>query len=200
MDMKRILVFATILSLTFNGFSQVEEALDKTQQNQRSSGHKKGQLYVMPALGLGSYYGNSMVLPPLMLNVEYGFHDMLSIGAMGGYGIARTRTTRTISGEYYWRYNYIMLAGRASFHWGRYLNIPDELDLYGRASLGWKIRTVTWVDNGSGVVEPAAGNELGLVAGIHAGAKYMLTPALGAFLEVGHDNVSSVQLGLAFKL
>lgn len=192
------LLLATIISTS--SFGQVTEALDKTQQNQRSSGHKKGDLFVMPGIGFGSYGAHVPIMPPLLLNVEYGFHDMLSIGFETGFGAARTLKNRTPSGEYHWKYNYVYLAGRTSFHWGRYLSIPDELDLYGRVALGWRIRTTKWVDNNSGVNEPAVSNDFGLIAGVHAGAKYMFTPAFGAFAEAGYDNVSSLQVGLAFKL
>ncbi|MGB0402885.1 MAG: hypothetical protein ACPGEG_02230 [Salibacteraceae bacterium] len=191
------LVFVSLVS-----FSQVSDALDKTQEGQKSDGHKKGDLFVMAGVGLGSAYSNKVVLPPILINVEYGFHDMLSVGAMAGFGTGRSSKSQTLTGDYHWNYSYLSLAGRASFHWGRYLKIPEELDLYGRVALGWRITTATWKDNNSGLTsEPAKPSaNFGLIAGIHAGAKYMLTPALGAYLEVGQDNVSNIQFGIAFKL
>ncbi|MBD78935.1 MAG: hypothetical protein CL840_08450 [Crocinitomicaceae bacterium] len=200
--MKKLLISLGVILSVQSGYCQVTEALDKTETRQKSKGHVKGNFYVMPGIGVGTNYGAKMVLPPLLINAEYGFHNMLSVGAMVGYGTAKESSTNWGVGSGHWRYNYFSLASRASFHWGRYIRIPEELDLYGRVALGWRIRSSKWVEDvpTGRADEPGKSADFGLIAGVHAGAKYMLTPALGAYLEIGHDNVSSVQLGVALKL
>ncbi|UTW63978.1 outer membrane beta-barrel protein [bacterium SCSIO 12741] len=194
--------YGLLILILFGGLSaqaQLSDALDETQKAQRSKGHNKGEIYLMPSVGLGDEMVGSTLVPPLIMNAEFGFHDMLSVGGFVGYGMSQSQKYVGVNANYFWRYSYYYFGARTSFHWGRYLPVPDEVDLYGRFSLGWRIRTEKLHETTSfpGIVETSA--DFGLLAGLHAGAKYKLNSNFGVFLEVGYERMSAVQLGAAIQ-
>jgi len=137
-------------------------------------------------VGLNSYYTGGI---PLSSSFEIGVTDDISVG--GGLDYLSYNYTG------YGRFTAVYVGGRGSYHFNRLLNLRNEkIDIYAGASLGY--RSFSWGDN---YIGPTLGNTYGsgLFLGIHAGARYYFSRAVGGFLELGALGSSNARLGFAFK-
>ncbi|MBN8823937.1 MULTISPECIES: hypothetical protein [unclassified Spirosoma] len=147
-----------------------------------SRGHKN--VYVNLGLGLATYYGGGF---PVGVSVEADVKNNFSVGGSIDY----------YHYNYYYSsgYNFIYFGARGSYHLGEALNVQsNSFDPYIGASLGFRYA-------GSGYSDYyyySGGYNSGVWVGLHLGSRFMFSPKVGAFAEVGYG-VSAVKLGLTAK-
>ncbi|GAB4030105.1 hypothetical protein [Spirosoma gilvum] len=147
-----------------------------------SRGHKN--VYVNLGLGLATYYGGGF---PVGVSVEADVKNNFSVGGSIDY----------YHYNYYYSsgYNFVYFGARGSYHLGEALNVQsNSFDPYIGASLGFRYA-------GSGYSDYyyySSGYNSGVWVGLHLGSRFMFSPKVGAFAEVGYG-VSAVKLGLTAK-
>ncbi|MPR34369.1 hypothetical protein [Salmonirosea aquatica] len=151
--------------------------------------YAQGDKLLNLGIGLNGYYGGGL---PIGASFEYGVTDQISVGAQIDY-----YTWNYGYVGYKWRYTFMPIALRGSYHVNELLNLNnDQIDLYGGVQLGYYISSFKDDTGYIGNYNNAYGNQV--LFGIHLGGKYYFKPNLGAFAEVGYG-VSAVKLGLALK-
>lgn len=165
----------------------------------------KGDLSVNAGLSLGvigygfGYYNSAGFAVPLTLNVDYGVHEMFSVGPYLGY----MNRSYGLSGN---RYNFTALAFGAQgvFHATPFLNEhldfganEEKVDYYAKLIVGYQ--TYNWSYNGesyNGYYNDAGSPVFSPVLGV----RYMFTPNFGGFAEGGRGAFGWLTLGLSVKL
>lgn len=150
-------------------------------------------------IGLGSTFmaaGVDAGLPPLSISYEHAFGEKISGGGFLGYAGASTKAA-SIGGTWEWKYHYIMVGARASYHFN--FKVP-KLDPYVGLMAGYNIASVS-TEKPSGYAGPdiAGAKAGGAVIGGYAGARYMLGSKVGAFAELGYG-IAYLTLGVTFKM
>lgn len=145
--------------------------------------------------GLGAeMYGvyGSADFPPIIVGLQYGVHDRISVGGLIGY----SSSSYGYQG-YNWSYSYFFLGGRGEYHLVYpQVDIPKNLDLYGGLTLGFNIVTVSEPANSvSGYTSEGSY----AIFGFHIGGRYYFSEKIGAFLELGYG-VAVITVGASFKL
>ncbi len=145
-------------------------------------------VYVNAGVGLAAYYGGGL---PLGASVEVDLKNNFSVGGSLDY-------FRYNYGYYSGRYTFIYAGARASYHLAEALNVQDKnFDPYVGATVGF--RHAGYRDSyGYSYSDYGSGYNSGLWVGIHAGARYLFSPKIGAFAEVGYG-VSALKVGLTAK-
>ncbi|MCX6216095.1 hypothetical protein [Spirosoma sp.] len=145
-------------------------------------------VYINAGIGLATYYGGGL---PLGVSAEVDLKNNVSIGGSVDY-------FRYNYGYYAGGYTFIYAGGRVSYHLGDALKVESpNFDPYIGASLGF--RHASYRDSfGYSYSDYGSGYNSGLWLGIHAGARYLFSPKIGAFAEVGYG-VSALKLGLTAK-
>lgn len=169
---KHVSLFAVMMALgTLFSFGQAYEQGDKL---------------LNIGVGLGSQFmaSGAKGTPPVGLSLEFGVSDKISVGAYGGYAGAKVET-----GMGDWKYNYIIVGGRGSYHFDFGV---ENLDPYAGVMLGYNIASVSTDTN---LPTASAG---GFIWGAHAGARYFFSPKFGAFAEVGYG-IAWLNVGVALK-
>jgi len=169
---KHVSLFAVMMALgTLSSFGQAYEQGDKL---------------LNIGVGLGSQFmaSGAKGTPPVGLSLEFGVSDKISVGAYGGYDGAKVET-----GMGDWKYNYIIVGGRGSYHFDFGV---ENLDPYAGVMLGYNIASVNTDTN---LPTASAG---GFIWGAHAGARYFFSPKFGAFAEVGYG-IAWLNVGVALK-
>ncbi|MDR2122565.1 MAG: hypothetical protein LBP34_05505 [Flavobacteriaceae bacterium] len=94
---------------------------------------------------------------------DYGLADWFSIGA---------------GADLYWSddYDNFFIFGRANFHLGNVLDLPDNMDLYPGLNVG--------------------GRNGGLGIGAHLGYRYFFSDKFGAFVEIGNHGSLGISIAL----
>jgi len=149
--------------------------------------------------GLAGLYGTSD-FPPVSLGLQFGIHEKISVGGIVGY------SSSSIDGSYWngnnfvrgdWTWTYIFIDARGEYH---FVDVDvKDLDLYGGLTIGYNIASLS---TPSGYVEYAGYGYTGdsyLLYGFHAGARYMFSPKIGVFGELGYG-IGYITLGLNVKL
>ncbi|GAB3013506.1 hypothetical protein [Spirosoma pulveris] len=145
-------------------------------------------VYVNAGVGLATYYGGGL---PLGISAEVDLKNNVSVGGSIDY-------FRYNYGYYSGGYTFIYAGGRVSYHLGDALRVENSnFDPYIGASLGF--RHAKYRDSyGYSYSDYGSGYNSGIWLGIHAGARYLFSPKIGAFAEVGYG-VSALKLGLTAK-
>lgn len=173
--MKKLLTFIALTALV---------ALASTGKTSAQA-YEKGRNYLNAGIGLGTYGGNGLGLGA---SFEHGFTDAISGGGMVGYS-----SHKYGFGTDY-RFTFFFVGARASYHFAELLNIGnDKLDPY--AGLGLAYRGYS--DNIGTGFGASYGSGVTLLA--HVGARYMFSPNVGGFAELG-AGLAVLQLGVTFKL
>ena len=152
--------------------------------------YAQGDKLLNVGIGAGGYYGGGGL--PIGASFEYGITPEISVGAQIDF------YTTNYGGYigYNYRYTFIPIAIRGSYHVNELLNLNnDKIDLYGGIQLGYYLSSYSGDRAYAGYIDPYRGRAL---FGIHLGGKYYFKPNLGAFAEVGYG-VAPVKLGVAFK-
>ncbi|GAB3925858.1 hypothetical protein [Larkinella terrae] len=151
--------------------------------------YQKGDKFLNAGIGLGAYYGGGV---PIGASFEVGVTDEISVGAQvdfytWGYNYV----------GYKWRYTFIPVAVRGSYHVNELLNLNnDKLDLYAGLALGYYISSYSDNSGYTGFYDNSYGNRV--LFGLHIGGRYFFKPNIGAFAEVGYG-VAPLKLGVTFK-
>jgi len=148
---------------------------------------EKGDKLLNAGINLGGTYGGGGV--GVGASFEGGIHDFISVGGQLDF------VTWNYGGGLYgrgWRYNFINIAARGSYHFGKHFLTIDNLDLYAGPSLGYRIANSSY----DGLGYDSYGS--GVFFGAFAGARYYFKPAMGVFAEVGY-NASPLKAGITFK-
>ena len=149
--------------------------------------YEKGDKLLNAGINLGGTYGGGGI--GAGASFEGGIHDFISVGGQldfvhWGYGGGVY--------SYGWSYNFISIAARGSYHYGKHFLKMDKLDLYAGPALGYRIASSSY----DGVGYDAYGS--GVFFGAFAGARYYFKPNMGVFAEVGY-NASPLKVGITFK-
>ena len=154
--------------------------------------HVQGDINANVGLGIAPVFGVGKVkLPPVGVSVEYGIQDDISVGGYLGF----SQYGEEFQGGK-WRYSYIIIGPRASYHLSNLLKAPEELDLYAGVFLGYLVGTSRWDGDGPEIGKSKVG---GLGWSGHLGARYAIQENLSVFGEVGYG-ISVLQIGVSFKL
>jgi hypothetical protein len=159
-------------------------------------GNKIGQV----GIGFGSPFfanGSKMGVPPVHIAGEFGFSDKIGIGGLIGFTSSKIEETFGFGfGDYSWKYSYLIVGARGSYHFYQ----TDKIDAYGGVMLGANIASVKFESDDPTleqfVTEPKAG---GVAFGFYGGARYYFNEKTALFAEVGY-NIAWLSAGLAFKL
>lgn len=163
---------------------------------------KKGSTDINLGLGYGvaGMYGNAG-FPPISAGIQFSVDKSISIGAIIGYSTSSydfpsiSFTYPYTSKTYTWKYTYIMVGLRGEYH---FLKDSKDVDAYVGATLGYN--AVSFSDNAGGKTimgyAPGAGYVL---YGGHIGIKYLFSPSIGVFSELGYG-LGYFTGGLTFRL
>lgn len=189
--MKKIFLTLFIFCTFFMAYGQqVEVETDNLAYNE-------GDLLINAGFSFGYYgYGltgsRSLGLIPLTANLEYGFHEYISIGPYIGYA----------SWDYDWvgaDYNWSLLSigGRGSFHYLPLLDdaLDTDLDL---EKLDFYVTLILGVEIGTSNTD-VINNDTDVVFGPVLGFKYLFNPNIGVYLEGGRGTFGYGTLGVALK-
>ncbi|KAA9354811.1 MULTISPECIES: hypothetical protein [Larkinella] len=148
--------------------------------------YQKGDKLLNAGIGLGAYYGGGI---PLGASFEVGVTDEISVGAQVDF--------YTWSYSSYWRYTFVPIGVRGSYHVNELLNLGnDKLDLYAGVGIGYRISSYKYDGPGGSIYSDSYGS--GAFFNLHLGGRYYFKPNIGAFAEVGYG-VAPLKLGVAFK-
>lgn len=170
-------------------FMLVVAALFSAASEKAFAQYEKGDKLLNVGIGLGSYYGGGVALGA---SFEYGVTDFISVGAQADF---YTWGYNWGSG-YKYRYTFLPIAARGSYHFGKHFLEIDKLDLYGGAALGYYISSYSADTPYGGVYDDTYGSKV--LFGVFGGGKYYFKPNMAAFAEVGY-NVTPLKVGIAFK-
>lgn len=152
--------------------------------------YAKGDKLLNVGVGLSSYYGGGL---PIGASLEFGVTDQISVGPQIDY----YTWGYNFGAGYRYRYTFIPVAIRGSYHVNELLNLNnDKLDLYGGLALGYYISSYSDNSGYTGFYDNAYGNRV--LFGLHIGGRYYFKEKLGAFAELGYG-VSALKVGLAVK-
>lgn len=151
--------------------------------------YDKGDFLLNAGIGLGYYYAGGV---PLLVSGEWAVNDVITVGPYLGY----TSYSYRWAGYGRWKYNFIDIGVKGSYHFNEVFEITDErIDVYGGLSLGYLISSYSG-DDFFGVNDPYPDV---FRLGIHIGARYFFTEKVAGFGELGYG-VAPLALGVTFKL
>lgn len=159
----------------------------------QSNAWNQKDMVVSAGLGLGMYgvYGSS-TLPPIFAAFEMGVADKITAG-----GIVAFAGSSDDFGYGKWKYTYIVISGRAAYH---FLEHNPKFDAYAGLGLGYGIvsSSVTYADNTVRPFNFSAGGSY-FFFDIFGGGRYYFSPKWAALAEVGYG-VGFLRVGLSYKL
>lgn len=167
-----------------------------------SSAFKNGDNLFQVGIGVGSPffgYGYSSSLPfNPTISYEKGITDQISAGGIISFASSKYQ----YNGFTVFKQSATYIGARGAYHVNQYLNLGDNVDLYGGVSLGVVIVNTT----DEGTIKDQQGNTLnfsqtgsGVGFGLYAGGKYYFQPNFGVYAEVGYQSLSFLNLGVTFK-
>ncbi|MEN0050493.1 MAG: hypothetical protein AAF806_25735 [Bacteroidota bacterium] len=166
--------------------------------NAQSATITKGTKVVQIGTGIGGTVvaGSSTQSPYLRAIFEMGVNDDFLSGTLSvGGGFAFKSGTYTYYTASTWRYTYMSLTGRASWH-PDFIN-ADKLDAYTGLSLGVDFVNFNYDTAWDYDLDGTDISGAGLSLGWHLGARYQFTENWGAWAEVGFGH-GLLNLGAAY--
>ncbi len=163
--------------------------------------YKKGQNVAQVGIGIGGiggFYGSSS-LPVISAGVDFGIHEFISVGGLIGYSTSKLEYPFNFvgtNGTYSYKYSYITIAGRGSYH------IPVDVkntDLYAGLDLGYTIVSSKVDGNTPAGFTFTAASGSYFFFGVHAGARYYFSPNFAAYGELGYG-FGILNIGIAFRI
>lgn len=164
----------------------------------------KGAIAVNATVGLGSYSGYSMGIPPLAVAVDVGVVDNLlgdngSIGVGGYVGFATNSNTYNYYSNYYSKSTVTRMCFgvRGTFHYG----FGDKIDTYAGLMLGlytyrWKYKDNYYDDY---LNLDYKQNSSSMAFSGYVGARYYFSSSMAFTAELGYG-FTYISAGLTFKL
>ncbi len=155
------------------------------------------------ATGQGSVYGKGTVAVSVGMSllhfggystVDVGIHDAISVGGGVGYnGYSFSR---------FWRYNYVPIIARGSFHplnltvLADKVTVRNKIDPYIGVAAGWNIGWSTWKLDGQEFGEPTVG---GLIFRENIGIRFYPGDTFYVYAEEGSGfGIFNFGVGLGF--
>lgn len=186
--MKTLVLCLSLVVLAGNAFAS------KTPY---AKGQTVGQLGIGVG-GLGGFYGSSN-LPVLSLGLDFGIEKNISVGGRVGYTSSTFESPFFVQGtnrNYRWKYTYITIAGRGSYH---YPIDNENVDLYGGIDLGYNIVSSKYEGDATtrNIVASASGSYV--FWGVHLGGRYYFAKTFAAFAELGYG-FGILNVGISMKL
>lgn len=151
--------------------------------------YSKGASLLNIGVGLGAGYGGGT---PIGLAYDYGVTKNISLGVQVDY---MSWKYAGYGGDY--TYRFIPVGVRGAYHFDG-IGDPAKVDLYLGLVLGYWVSSYTAPNGVSTSLYSDSYKGKVLVGGL-AGARYMFTPKIGGFAELGYS-VSYGKVGLTFKL
>lgn len=152
---------------------------------------KAAKLLTITANELGmksNYFG------PLLIKYEYAVSDKIGIGMSFGYTTVGVSATDDSNYTYKFKYNKLTATPRVNFHLG---GENEKLDPYIGFGLGYKKVSYSLTTNNPDVPQiKIPGFPSSFEASV--GCRYIFTPNVGAFIEVGAGH-GYTQFGLVAK-
>jgi hypothetical protein len=176
--MKKIIIllfFVSTILLSSESFAQ-------------QGAYNKGDKILMAGVGFGTYSGYGGI--PLVASLEFGVHESISVGPFAGFS----------SGQFW---NQFAVGAKGSFHYLPFLNQALELnidddrwDFYIALYAGYRQHTYTLDRNffGLGVRQNYGSALFNPVLGF----KYLFTPNIGAYGELGYGALGVGNFGVSF--
>ncbi len=176
----------TVFSLTFFVFMQHAQA-----QNDGS-----------PATHFNTGIGASGWGIPIYASYDVNVAEDINVGGRLSFQSTKEGFS-SFGGRNEWRHTIVGINGVGYYYFNRILDIPEQFDVYGGASLGfyiWNTKSIR-TDLGPNISSSSASGSGGLGIGILAGGRYYFKENLGVNLELGGGNVlSGLRLGVSWKL
>jgi len=142
----------------------------------------------------GAGYSNSFPVNPT-ISYERGVLDQLTVGGEFSYASSKFSYNDGFSSDNYTiTYRAIYVGARGAYHLASLLSLPQNIDVYGGATVGYVIVSVS--DNAGNAA--ALGSTVGY--GGFAGGRLYLTPGTAVYAELGYQSLSYLNIGLSFKL
>lgn len=157
--------------------------------------YKAGDKNVGGMIGLGGYggvYGES-TLPSLAASYELGFNENISIGGVAGF----TSSSYTISGNWQYKYTYILVGARGAYHYD--LLHKDNIDTYGGILIGYNIVSFSEENRPASWPYPVSASSSYLTYGGFVGGRYYFNENLGVQAELGYG-IGLLTVGVTYKL
>lgn len=157
----------------------------------------KGDQLLNVGIGIGSPFFGSGYAASLPVNpsvsFEKGITNEISVGGQLAYASSKY-DLNTAGANYSFKQNAFYIGARGSYHFNELLELAPKFDVYGGASLGYVIASVSDSDGFNG----ATGSGIGF--GLFAGGKYYLSNHTALFTELGYQSLGLLNVGVAFKL
>jgi hypothetical protein len=186
-DMKRLVVFFTMLAV-------LPAAVIA------GSPYKKGEFVGQLGLGvggLGGFYGSSS-LPVISVGLNSGITENISVGGVAGY-TQSTFESGIINRVYKWKYTYITIAARGSYHFLTLFEQNDDIDVYSGISLGYNIVSATYDGDPTIRTTAVSASSSYLFWAFHAGIRYYFAERFAVFGELGYG-LGYLNVGIAMKM
>ncbi|MGE0021090.1 MAG: outer membrane beta-barrel protein [Draconibacterium sp.] len=132
---------------------------------------------------------------PVFVRYEHPVADNITVGGAFSY---QSKSESYVG--YKWKHTISGLNARASYHLNELLNVPNEWDFYGGASLGYYIWNTKYNGTGTSFDYTGSGSG-GFSLGGHIGARYFVKENIGVVLELGGGTVlAGGTIGVTFLL
>jgi hypothetical protein len=163
---------------------------------QSKSAFSNGDNLLNIGIGVGSPYfgaGYSASLPiNPTVSFEHGITDAISVGGTASFATSKYNYNLLGTG-YSIKETAVFLGVRGSYHFNQLWNIPDNFDVYGGASIGYVIVSVSDSQGYSASAASGAG------FGVFAGGKYYFQSNLAVYAELGYQSLSVLNAGITLK-
>ena len=182
--MKKILILST-LTIFFSLLNAQGYAQKKSSENQPSYG-KNFNLGI--GLGYYGYIGSS--LPVLMCNYEFDMANNITLAPfVGFYSYSSNYYLGSSNYSYSFRETVIPLGVKGFYYFDKLLDregildINNEWDFYGAASLGFAVRSISWDAAYTGDKTAVRGASP-LYLDVHIGSRYHINDKISVFLDL----------------
>jgi len=168
-----------------------------TTQVNSNNAYSKGDNLLNIGVGLGSPffgsgYSSSLPVNP-SISYEKGITNEISVGGQVAYAGAKYKVS-VPGADYSFKQNAVYIGARGSYHLNELLKLEPKFDLYGGASLGYVVASVSDSEGFNGTT----GSGIGF--GLFAGGKYYISNNTALFAELGYQSLAVLNVGVAFKL
>ena len=140
----------------------------------------------------GSGYSSSLPVNP-SVSFEKGITEEISVGGQVAYASSKYNVDLP-GANYSFKQSAFYIGARGSYHLNELFKLDPKFDVYGGASLGYVIASVS---NNQGF-NGTTGSGVGF--GLFAGGKYYFAKNTSLFAELGYQSLAVVNVGVAFKL
>lgn len=178
--------------------SKISAKANMTSETTTSvSAYSKGDYLLNIGVGIGSPFFGSGYSTSLPVNpgisYEKGITDEISVGGQVAYASSKYNVNLP-GANYSFKQNAFYIGARGSYHFNELLKLDPKFDVYGGASLGYVVASVSDSQGFNGTT----GSGIGF--GLFAGGKYYFSNNTGLFAELGYQSLAVLNVGVTFKL